>query len=174
MITERILKCVEIKGITKYKFCKDLGFSNGFLDKPREITTDKYANILVYFPDINPEWLLTGNGPMLRETNCIKSGEISPDTNIQTTQTANIQGKDNNNNLNIIGGKQKNINMHNTDIQGLAEIIRQKDLRIDNIMSESFHRNERNAAQLLEKDTQIGKLIDQNTKLIEQLNKLIK
>jgi phage repressor protein C with HTH and peptisase S24 domain len=66
MITERILKLIELKGITKYKFCKDLGLSNGFLDKPREISTDKYANILEYFPDINPKWLLTGFGEMLK------------------------------------------------------------------------------------------------------------
>lgn len=66
-ITERISQVLEYKNITKYKFCKDLGFSKGFLDKPREITTDKYANILVYFPDINPEWLLTGKGEMLKE-----------------------------------------------------------------------------------------------------------
>ncbi|WP_314950999.1 helix-turn-helix transcriptional regulator [Tannerella forsythia] len=67
MITERIKHLIETKGITKYKFCKDLGFSNGFLDKPREISTDKYANILEYFPDVNPEWLLTGQGPMLKD-----------------------------------------------------------------------------------------------------------
>lgn len=65
-ITDRILQILENKEITKYKFCKDLGFSNGFLDKPREITTDKYANILEYFPDINPKWLLTGEGATIK------------------------------------------------------------------------------------------------------------
>jgi len=65
-ITERILLYLEFKGISKYKFSRDLGVSNGFLDKKREIGTDKYANILEYFPDIDPEWLLTGKGKMLR------------------------------------------------------------------------------------------------------------
>ncbi len=68
-ITERILLYLDSKGISKYKFSKDLGVSNGFLDKKREIGTDKYANILEYFPDINPEWLLTGKGEMLRDNN---------------------------------------------------------------------------------------------------------
>ena len=72
MITERILKLIELKGITKYKFCKELGFSNGFLDKPREIGTDKYANILEYIPDVSPEWLLTGTGEMLKQDLYIK------------------------------------------------------------------------------------------------------
>lgn len=66
-ITDRILIVLENKGITKYKFCKDLGFSNGFLDKSREISTDKYANILFYFADVNPTWLLTGKGEMLND-----------------------------------------------------------------------------------------------------------
>jgi hypothetical protein len=66
MITKRISEILDLKGITKYRFCKDLGLSNGFLDKPREITTDKYANILDYLSDVNPEWLLTGNGQMLK------------------------------------------------------------------------------------------------------------
>ena len=70
MITERIIEYINYKGITKYKFCKDLGFSNGFLDKKREITTDKYANILEYFPELNPEWLLTGKGEMLNGAEC--------------------------------------------------------------------------------------------------------
>jgi hypothetical protein len=68
MITKRIIEILKNKGITKYKFCKDLGLSNGFLDKPREIATNTYANILEYFPDINPEWLLTGKGEMLNSS----------------------------------------------------------------------------------------------------------
>jgi len=68
-ITDRILIVLENKGITKYKFCKDLSLSNGFLDKSREISTDKYANILAYFIDVNPIWLLTGNGEMLNDDN---------------------------------------------------------------------------------------------------------
>ncbi len=65
-ITDRISQVIDIKGITKYKFHKDLGLSNGFLDKSRDIGTDKYANILEYLPDVNSEWLLTGKGEMLK------------------------------------------------------------------------------------------------------------
>lgn len=76
-ITERVLQVLEIKGVTKYKFCKDIGVSAGFLDKKREITTDKYANILAYFPDVSPTWLLTGSGEMLlsrsTETNTVNN-----------------------------------------------------------------------------------------------------
>jgi len=64
-IIERILIYLDYKGITKYKFCKVIGVSRGFLDKSREISTDKYANILAQYPEINSEWLLTGKGSMV-------------------------------------------------------------------------------------------------------------
>lgn len=66
-LTDRVLQYLDFKRVTKYKFCKDLGFSNGFLDKSREITTDKYAKILGYFPDLNHYWLLTGVGETEKE-----------------------------------------------------------------------------------------------------------
>jgi len=90
-ITERILQVIEYKGITEYKFNKDLGFSNGFLNKSREISTDKYANILAYFSDVNPEWLLTGKGDMLKEK--IVNQSIIGDNN-------QLAGRDINNTLN--------------------------------------------------------------------------
>ncbi len=82
-ITDRILKLIEYKDITKYKFNKDLGFSLGFLDKSREITTDKYANILEYFPEVNPDWLLTGRGEMLK-------GSVSENANKFSDNAKNI------------------------------------------------------------------------------------
>lgn len=63
--TERVTQFLDYKGITKYKFCKDLGFSNKFLDNSVNMGTDKASKILHYFPDLNPEWLLTGNGSMV-------------------------------------------------------------------------------------------------------------
>ena len=68
-IQERILQVIENKEITPYRFCKDLGLSMGYLDKRGSIGTDKYLKIIEYLPDINPEWLLTGEGEMLKEHN---------------------------------------------------------------------------------------------------------
>ncbi|MDX6182577.1 S24 family peptidase [Flavobacterium sp. Fl-77] len=65
--TERTKQYLDYKGITKYKFCNDLGFSNKFLDNSSNMGTDKACKILHYFPELNSEWLLTGNGPMLKE-----------------------------------------------------------------------------------------------------------
>lgn len=67
--TERMKEYLDYKGISKYKFCNDLGFSNKFLDNSSNMGTDKACKILHYFPDINSQWLLTGNGPMLISNN---------------------------------------------------------------------------------------------------------
>lgn len=64
--TERVKEYLDFKGISKYKFCQDLGFSNKFLDNSSNMGTDKAGKILHYYPEINSEWLLTGNGNMLK------------------------------------------------------------------------------------------------------------
>lgn len=67
--TERVVQFIEYKGISKYKFCKDLGFSNKFLDNSSNMGTDKACIILHHYPEINADWLITGRGEMLNESN---------------------------------------------------------------------------------------------------------
>jgi phage repressor protein C with HTH and peptisase S24 domain len=64
MIIERLLQLIKYKGINKRKFYIETGLSNGFLDKVKDIGASKIEQILITYPDINPEWLLTGNGEM--------------------------------------------------------------------------------------------------------------
>jgi phage repressor protein C with HTH and peptisase S24 domain len=64
MIVDRILQLIKYKGINRRKFYIETGFSNGFLDKVKDIGVSKLEHILKVYPDINPEWLLTGNGNM--------------------------------------------------------------------------------------------------------------
>ena len=65
-IRERILFFLENKSISKYRFYKETGISNGFLDKEGAIGSDKCALICRCYPDISPEWLLLGVGQMLK------------------------------------------------------------------------------------------------------------
>lgn len=66
LIKRNILQYIDIKGITKYKFYQETGITRGVLDQNNGMSEDNTARILAYFPEINPEWLITGNGPMLR------------------------------------------------------------------------------------------------------------
>ena len=52
--------------MSKYRFYQDTGFSNGFLDKYGSITSNNCEKICYVYPDLSPEWLLTGRGDMLR------------------------------------------------------------------------------------------------------------
>lgn len=65
-IRERVVDYLNYKGLSRYRFYKDTGFSNGFLDKYGSITSDNCEKICYVYSDLNPEWLLTGKGKMLR------------------------------------------------------------------------------------------------------------
>lgn len=71
MIVDRLLKIIELKGINKSRFYKETGLSNGFLDKVRDIGVSKIEHILNVYPELNPNWLLTGKGEMLVNTDKI-------------------------------------------------------------------------------------------------------
>lgn len=63
---ERIVQFIEYKGISKNKFYQETGISNGTLDKMSGLsleTVEKFYNV---YPEINPEWLITGRGEMLK------------------------------------------------------------------------------------------------------------
>lgn len=77
MILERIKQYIDYKSISVAAFEKSIGMSNASfgkcLKKGGAIGTDKLENILSVYPDISPNWLLTGNGIMLRN-----STELTP------------------------------------------------------------------------------------------------
>ena len=64
--TERVLQYIEYKGVSKYKFYKETGLSNGFLDKNRNIGSDKCEIISSHYKDLSLNWLITGEGDMLK------------------------------------------------------------------------------------------------------------
>ncbi len=77
MIVDRILEIILLNKINKSQFYKKTGLSNGFLDKVKDIGASKIEDILNSFPEINPEWLLTGKGEMLKQPE--GSAKVSPD-----------------------------------------------------------------------------------------------
>jgi phage repressor protein C with HTH and peptisase S24 domain len=84
--TERVKQFIENKGISKYEFCKKLGFSNKFLDNSSNMGTDKAGKILHYFPDLNAEWLLTGEGNMIKTKNARDSDSLEVSHKVSQNQ----------------------------------------------------------------------------------------
>lgn len=69
-VVKRVKEYIDFKGITNQKFEIEIGYSNGAfgtqLKNNKTIGSDKLENILNNYKDINPEWLLTGKGSMLK------------------------------------------------------------------------------------------------------------
>ncbi len=69
-IKSRIIQFIDYKGIKKSDFFKLTGISaSNFKAKgaKSELGGEKIVKILSVFPELNPEWLVTGKGPMLRD-----------------------------------------------------------------------------------------------------------
>lgn len=65
-VRERILRFVEYKGLSKARFERECGLSNGYLKNIRKsISVDKLEGILRAYPELNRDWLLAGVGEML-------------------------------------------------------------------------------------------------------------
>lgn len=69
-IKERILYFTDIQGIVKEIFFEKIGMTYGNfkgIQKKSALNSDAIARILSFYPEINPTWLLTGQGKMLLE-----------------------------------------------------------------------------------------------------------
>ena len=65
-IKERILKFADTLDISKREFYKKTGISRGTLESSTGITEETLAKFITTFKELSLEWILTGEGPMLR------------------------------------------------------------------------------------------------------------
>ncbi len=80
MIKKRIIQLLENKGIAKEEFYKKIGVTSAnFRGKASEtpVNSKTIENILSEISDLNLNWLLTGQGSMLREDLNILSGSTA-------------------------------------------------------------------------------------------------
>lgn len=85
-IKDRVLQLAELLGLGKKKFCEDIGMTySNFTGKAKEtpLNSTAIANILSIVPNVNIEWLITGNGDILRS---------DTDTPIATAELAVVGG----------------------------------------------------------------------------------
>ena len=113
-IKDRILGIIEANGMTQYRFETLCGLSSGYIKSIGEdVGSTKLAKILSKFPNISPDWLLLGEGEMLRkDDNC----------NYQSAQGVDISQT-------MINGRP--------DIVTLVEQLRMKDEQIRHLQEQS-------------------------------------
>lgn len=83
-VKDRILKYLNSKGVAITKAEVLLGWSKGALLKANSVSSDRLSEFILQYPEINSDWLLTGNGPMLKTD--------YPTTVQQSERSANYQG----------------------------------------------------------------------------------
>lgn len=71
MIIDNIFYFIDYKQLSVYEFSNKIGVSNGYLFKTKKNKGNVGGHILEkivsQYPEINPKWLLTGSGAMLRD-----------------------------------------------------------------------------------------------------------
>mgnify|MGYP001524904618 FL=1 len=77
-IKQRILYFAGTLGISKRDFYSKIGVSRGTLESNTGITEDVMAKFIAIYPNINPEWLLTGEGNMTKPINETNNKQCNP------------------------------------------------------------------------------------------------
>lgn len=141
---QRIKEYIDYKGISVRKFEESVGFSNGSFGSQyknnKTIGVDKVEYILRIYNDINPVWLLTGEGSMLRsEQGNNNAQSISGDNNIQAGSNSKVKAQ---------LSRNDSLEVLRSQIDERDRLLEEKELRI-----------KEKDTQLREKDIQINKLL---------------
>lgn len=107
-VKDRTIEFVKYKGITMKTFEIRCGLSSGYVTSMRKgFGSDKLSNVLTAFPELNRDWLLYGEGEMLK---------------------SNISQTSHGNNSPNIAGNGNNINTSPTLDKAIDEISEQRKL----------------------------------------------
>ena len=77
-IKQRILYFSSNLGISKRDFYTEIGVSRGTLESGTGITEDVVAKFIARYPEVNIDWLITGEGDMLKSKRDEPAVEIKP------------------------------------------------------------------------------------------------
>lgn len=94
MVSARVGQYLEEKKISYYAFENSLGASRGSISKAvkdgKSIGSNMLEKILLMYPDLNPAWLLTGEGEMLlhntEDSRVVKTYRLKTDTAVESQQ----------------------------------------------------------------------------------------
>ena len=93
-IKDRVLYLAENKEISKQDFFRKTGLKySNFTGKSKEsdLTSKSVAEILLKYPDVSPEWLLTGNGEMLKSEEATELIKTPP--RVEIIEPIKVEGR---------------------------------------------------------------------------------
>lgn len=83
-VKERLTEYLKFKGITKSAFGREVGVSSAYVNSiTRTINPDIVKRIRLSYPDLNTDWILLGEGQMLKPVSghMVVTGEVSGNGN---------------------------------------------------------------------------------------------
>lgn len=119
-VKERLREYIRTLDISEREFCRQIGVSTSYVNSIRQsIQPDKMKAIGEKFPELNPMWLLTGEGEMLQGNNINK---------VSGSHNTAVAGNGNSVTTNDIAGL--------IELQkGYQEMIKEKDSQIARLIS---------------------------------------
>lgn len=125
-VKSRLSEYLKSKQISKSEFGRRIGVSSAFVSSMRtSIQPDKIKSIAIHFPDLNTDWLMTGEGSMLRPSVSQTAGDGS-------VNVANVNG---NGNGRIGADPVALLSAHERLIDELAEQRKMFGSQIDRLLS---------------------------------------
>lgn len=76
-VKQKIQQYLDYKGIKTNRFEKEVGLSNGYWRKTNSVSANAVAEILRVYSDLSAEWILRGEGEMLRTVPGTKIDDIT-------------------------------------------------------------------------------------------------
>lgn len=78
-VKDRLISYIEAKGLSKNRFEQICGFSKRYVSNISvSLQPDKIEKISLNFPDLNIEWLLTGEGEMIKQSTPVSPEKTFP------------------------------------------------------------------------------------------------
>ncbi len=128
-VKDRVREFVKFKGITMSQFERMCGLSVGYVNAMRvSFGKDYLNNVLKQFPELNREWLLYGEGEMLKSRNFSQNQEK---VTLNNENGDNIQGQ----NVTVQSNTQTNVDEFLAIIKQQANQITKSQEQIDRLIS---------------------------------------
>lgn len=130
-IKERTLEFIKYKGITMKTFETKCDLSSGYVTSMRKgFGSDKLNNVLTAFPELNRDWLLYGEGDMLRSSS-------SSLVMVQGDGSVGVSGGVNGHH-NTVGGSassDENVRLALSEVAEQRKLVQKRDEQIDRLLS---------------------------------------
>lgn len=134
-VKERLKAFVNYLNISEREFCRSVGVGSAYIASiKRSIKADKLEAITKQYPELNPTWLIRGEGSMLLTDSAEKEPEreLTPSEILAkllehaTTEKARL--------LSIVEGMQQTIKVQQGTIESLWKTIDNQQQTIDRLM----------------------------------------